>query len=191
MNAEPRDDKAAGSAGQAPEHRGDAGQDDAEHDPTGLELARQVSRSVRSRGVSARPRRKRPRQIDPQRSGARADDRDPQLVSDAMGRLIDNLGWGRELNVHMVMGRWSELVGSAIADHATPESYRDGVLVVRAESTTWASALRLEAPRVVAILNADLGQGTITSIEVRGPSAPSWKHGRRSVQGRGPRDTYG
>lgn len=183
MNPTPEENSATSSTPEPP--------GDCEHDPTGLELARQIARSVRSRGVSARPRKKRPRQVDPQRSGARADDRDPQPISDALGRVVDNLGWGRDLNVHMVMGRWGELVGSAIAEHATPESYRDGVLVVRAESTTWASALRLEAPRIVAILNADLGQGTITSIDVRGPSAPSWKHGRRSVQGRGPRDTYG
>nr|NLD40552.1 DUF721 domain-containing protein [Actinomycetales bacterium] len=26
---------------------------------------------------------------------------------------------------------------------------------------------------------------------VLGPKAPSWKHGIRSVPGRGPRDTYG
>jgi predicted nucleic acid-binding Zn ribbon protein len=78
------------------------------------------------------------------------------------------------------------------AQHSHPESYADGVLVVRAESSTWASALRSIAPNLVAELNSQLGDGIVRRIEVRGPTAPSWKHGPRSVRdGRGPRDTYG
>ena len=58
-----------------------------------------------------------------------------------------------------------------------------------------ATATRLaKAGAKVAIfdLNAELGEGSVVRIEVRGPAAPSWKHGIRSVRdGRGPRDTYG
>jgi predicted nucleic acid-binding Zn ribbon protein len=72
-----------------------------------------------------------------------------------------------------------------------PESYKDTVLTVRAESTTWASSLRTIAPQLVAILNENLGQGTVTRVQVVGPESPNWKKGRRSVPGRGPRDTYG
>jgi len=31
----------------------------------------------------------------------------------------------------------------------------------------------------------------VTRVLVVGPEAPNWKKGRRSVPGRGPRDTYG
>ncbi|MDN5961949.1 MAG: DciA family protein, partial [Propionibacterium sp.] len=61
----------------------------------------------------------------------------------------------------------------------------------RAESSTWASALRLLAPQLVAELNRRLGDGSVIRVDVRGPAAPSWRHGRRTVNGRGPRDTYG
>ena len=45
---------------------------------------------------------------------------------------------------------------------------------------------------MIARLNDELGDGTVTVVEVRGPNAPSWKKGLRSVRdGRGPRDTYG
>jgi predicted nucleic acid-binding Zn ribbon protein len=47
------------------------------------------------------------------------------------------------------------------------------------------------APQLVAMLNEQLGQGTITMIKILGPDAPSWKKGRFTVPGRGPRDTYG
>ncbi|MFZ1282737.1 MAG: DUF721 domain-containing protein, partial [Propionicimonas sp.] len=46
-------------------------------------------------------------------------------------------------------------------------------------------------PQLVARLNDQLGQGTVERVVVVGPSAPSWKKGKRSVPGRGPRDTYG
>ena len=37
----------------------------------------------------------------------------------------------------------------------------------------------------------ELGPGTVRDITVLGPAAPSWKHGKLHVKGRGPRDTYG
>ena len=76
--------------------------------------------------------------------------------------------------------------------HSHPESYADTVLTVRADSTAWATQLRYLAPRLVAMLNEQLGDGTVTLIKVLGPDAPAWKKGLRSVRdGRGPRDTYG
>jgi predicted nucleic acid-binding Zn ribbon protein len=52
--------------------------------------------------------------------------------------------------------------------------------------------MRLLAGTVVRRLNQELGDGTVTVIDIEGPAGPSWKKGRRSVRdGRGPRDTYG
>ena len=45
-----------------------------------------------------------------------------------------------------VFARWPELVGEEVADHCTPESFADGKLVVRTDSTAWATQLRLLAP---------------------------------------------
>ncbi len=96
------------------------------------------------------------------------------------------------LRVRGVIARWEELVGPEVAEHADPESFVDGVLVVRTDSTAWATQLRLLTPQVLGRLNDELGPATVTALEVRGPDAPSWSRGRRSVRGgRGPRDTYG
>ncbi|HIT74199.1 MAG TPA: DUF721 domain-containing protein [Candidatus Avipropionibacterium avicola] len=163
----------------------------AEHDPTGLDLARQVAASI---GASSTGRRRRPKRkrTEGQVSGAHPDDRDPQLLGRAMDRLMDSKGWTAEVNVHTILGRWQVLVGPMMAQHTTPESYRDNVITVRATSTAWATQLRGLAPRIVASLNEQLGQGTVERITVLGPDVPSWNHGRRRVHGgRGPRDTYG
>jgi predicted nucleic acid-binding Zn ribbon protein len=169
----------------------DASSDHSEHDPTGLELAQTVARSL---GAQARRRRRNgwARRVGPQVSGARADDRDPKLLADAVERLVETKGWTTEINVHTLLARWALLVGATNAAHSQPEGYSDTVLTVRTDSTAWATQLRYMAPQLVAMLNEQLGDGTVTRIAVLGPDAPSWKKGRRSVRdGRGPRDTYG
>jgi predicted nucleic acid-binding Zn ribbon protein len=163
-----------------------------EHDATGLDLARTVARSIAG-GQPRGRRRSEPREPgSPQSSGAHPSDRDPKLLAEAMDRLVEAKGWATEINVHSLLARWPSLVVSVNAAHSHPESYTEGVVTVRAESTVWATSLRSIAPQLVARLNEQLGQGTVTRVKVLGPEGPSWKRGRRSVRdGRGPRDTYG
>lgn len=169
---------------------------EAEHDKQGLDLARSVAgrlKGMKGNGP-AKPVRKtrRRRSNDPLSSGARPDDRDPQLLTSALGRLIRDQGWEVDAAVHGVMARWPSIVGAEMAQHCKPESYTDTELTVRTDSTAWATQVRLLAPELVRRLNAELGDGTVTRVNVQGPNAPSWRKGPRTVRGgRGPRDTYG
>lgn len=165
------------------------------HDDTGLDLARAVTRATAGAGTPA-PRRRRaaPGARAPRGkvSGARPDDRDPQLLDSTVDRLVADRGWELDLRVQGVFARWDQIVGPDVAGHSRPESFADGRLVVRTESTAWATQLKLLAATVVRRLNEELGDGTVTALDVLGPQGPSWKKGRRSVRdGRGPRDTYG
>ncbi|MBA2464727.1 MAG: DUF721 domain-containing protein, partial [Nocardioidaceae bacterium] len=120
------------------------------------------------------------------------DDRDPQRLGAAIDRMVAEHGWGTDVAVHAVFGRWESIVGDAVAAHCRPEQYADAELVVRADSTAWATQMRLLAGQVVHRLNSELGDGAVLRIRVLGPQVPSWRRGRRSVRdGRGPRDTYG
>ena len=76
-----------------------------------------------------------------------------------------------------VEGRWHQIVGAELAEHCLPESFDDGVLVVRADSTAWATQVRLLAGTVLARLNDDLGAGTVTRLEVMGPDS---RRGKRA-----------
>ena len=165
----------------------------AEHRPEGLDLARAQTRATAKSTPAARTRqRRKDAPVRGRVSGAHPDDRDPQLLDATLGRLVADHGWALDLRVQGVFGRWAELVGAEVAQHCTPESFADGRLVVRTDSTAWATQLRLLAPTVVRRLNEELGHGTVTVIEVLGPHLPTWKKGPRSARdGRGPRDTYG
>ena len=140
-------------------------------------------------GATARSRWQRP--VTDERSGAHPDDRDPQLLGPTLDRLVADQGWEADAAVGGVMGRWAQIVGAEVAAHAQPVSWADGELVVQTDSTAWATQIRLLAPTLLARLATELGAGAVRSVTVRGPSAPSWKRGLRSVAGRGPRDTYG
>lgn len=171
------------------------------HDETGLDLARSIARGMAGSRRTTQKRSGPPRpgsrggfrgRVDPQASGAHPDDRDPQLLDNTIGRLIAEQGWGTDVRVHGVFTRWEHLVGRDVAAHCTPEAYKEGRLVVRTDSTAWSTQMKLLAPTVLRRLNAELGDGTVTVIDVQGPHLPSWKKGRLSSRdGRGPRDTYG
>ena len=94
--------------------------------------------------------------------------------------------------MHGLFARWDSIVGPEVAQHCRPESYADGQLVIRTDSTAWATQVRLLAPTVLRRLNQELGDETVLRIDVQGPPQPSWRKGLRSVRGgRGPGDTYG
>ncbi|WP_130345352.1 DUF721 domain-containing protein [Herbihabitans rhizosphaerae] len=124
-------------------------------------------------------------------SGAQADERDPQPLGRLAARIAVDRGWNGRLAGGQVFGRWSALVGADVAKHATPISLRDGELTVRAESTAWATQLRILQRQLIVKIAKGVGDGVVKKIKVQGPSAPSWRHGPRHVRGRGPRDTYG
>jgi predicted nucleic acid-binding Zn ribbon protein len=141
-------------------------------------------------GSAADGRRRRFRDTSA-RSGAHPDERDPQTLDASLGRLVEDRGWQTDAKVGGVMGRWAAVVGDELASHCEPVSFEDGELVVVASSTAWATQLRLLAPTLVRRLSAELGEGLVTQVTIQGPRAPSWKRGRLTVRGRGPRDTYG
>ncbi|HET6393700.1 MAG TPA: DciA family protein [Blastococcus sp.] len=156
------------------------------------DIARAALEAARA-ASAARPQPTRRRIAGPRRkwtgAGPGADDPQP------LGRLVDSLvteqDWSERTRVGAVFGRWSALVGPDIAEHCRPETLTEGELLVIAESTAWATQLRLLAPTILGKLRAQVGGDVVTRLRVVGPTAPSWKKGPRSVRGRGPRDTYG
>ncbi|WP_240136987.1 DUF721 domain-containing protein [Streptomyces sp. MUM 178J] len=193
-----------GPAGDVPGASGAAGATgaggaSAVPEPSGVDLARVALRAAkeqaRARGAAAQ-QKKQARRGGGLRSGARADGRDPLPLGAAINRLITERGWETPAAVGGVMGRWPQIVGEDLAKHCVPLKYDDDpaerVLTVQCDSTAWATQLRLLAPRLVARLNEDLGQGTVRLIKVLGPGGPRWSPGPLRAPGsRGPGDTYG
>lgn len=165
-------------------------------EPVADDLATGALRSARSiasgRGSGRPARLRRRRQPGGGYSGARPDERDPALIGSILPAAMAELGWVRPLAQARLMGQWASVVGADIAARCQPVSLVDGELKVSAESTAWATQLRLMAPQILGRIARELPAGVVTKLIITGPSAPSWKHGPWSMHGgRGARDTYG
>lgn len=162
-----------------------------------LARARQAARAKGLRPGSRRSRGRPPAERGTSSTGAGTqrrdgqDGRDPSLLGEQMDRLLFDRGWNVDVAIGSVMGRWPAIVGADVAAHCSPMTFSDGVLTVRAESTAWATQLRLMSSSILGRLESEVGQDTVTELLVQGPSAPSWTRGPRKSTGPGPRDTYG
>ena len=107
----------------------------------------------------------------PRRRGRSRRD-DPQPLSTALDGLLADQGWRTAAAVGSVFGRWDQLVGPDVAAHTRPERFSDGELVVLADSSAWATQVRLLTSAVLRRLNEELGHGTVTKVVVRGPAPP-------------------
>lgn len=176
----------------------------------GPELARAVLDAARARREAARPRRRTPggpelaggdrtslaggsgsgRRLRGY-SGPGPDPRDPQLLGSVLARLVKARGWQRPAAEATVFGEWERVVGPEVAKHSRPVKLENGELTVEAESTAWATQLRLLAASLIQRIAAVVGHNVVRKLHIHGPAAPSWSRGPRRVPGRGPRDTYG
>jgi len=194
----PRDDDeltGVGAAGETagPGATGEAiGPDPSGAASTGADIARDaLARARANRPLPEQRRRRRVRRAE-QRSGARPDDRDPKPFGAAVRELLRDRGWDDTMSVATVMGQWEALVGPDVAAHCRPERLDEGTLVLVAESTAWATQLRLLSRSIVERLAREVGPNLVRQVRVKGPATPDWRHGpRRVTGGRGPRDTYG
>lgn len=187
------DDEAAGGIDPASETETDASSpDDLDAASSALARARRAARDKGLRPGAPVARRRKAADLDRGLTRSGRDGRDPAALGDQVDRLLRDRDWRVDIAAGSVMGRWAEIVGPDVAQHAAPVSFDAGILTVRAESTAWATQLRWLTSTLIARMNDEVGAGVITDLRVVGPAAPSWKRGPRSVRdGRGPRDTYG
>ncbi len=161
----------------------------------GPELAHAVLDAARARRA-ARPATRRSNTAGGGRrlrgySGPGPDPRDPQPFGALLDKLVKARGWQRPAAEARIFGTWGTLVGDDLASHCRPVKLENGELTIEAESTAWATQLRLLTGRLLTRIGAEIGRNLVTRIHVHGPVAPSWVKGHKRVRGRGPRDTYG
>ena len=117
--------------------------------------------------------------------GPGADVRDPQPLGAATRDLAKTRGWSARVAEGTVFGRWPWWsVSRSPSTRHRPRCAR--ALTVSAESTAWATQLRMVQAQLLAKIAAAVGDGVVTSLKIVGPVAPSWRKGRYHIAGRGP-----
>ena len=126
-----------------------------------------------------------------QRGSRSGSSRDPELVGSAVEGFLAEQGWQGSAAMARLAESWADVVGAEVAAHVTVESWTEGELVLRADSTAWATQVRLLSDSLRRQVAHAVGEELVGTITVKGPDAPSWRAGPRVVKGRGPRATYG
>ncbi|HET6963597.1 MAG TPA: DUF721 domain-containing protein [Acidimicrobiales bacterium] len=91
----------------------------------------------------------------------------PRRVEESLQRISRSMGGSDAGVLGVVFSHWEEAVGPAIADHATPLSLRDGVLVVGVAESAWATQLRFLERQILDRLREAAGRDVATRIDVR------------------------
>ncbi len=117
---------------------------------------------------------------------------EPGKLSEVLDELVSSRNWKKGIAEGNLFSNWREIVGDEVASHCEPITLLDGRLTIRAETTAWATQLRLIQDEILKALQTRSEGVLVEELAVIGPSAPSWKRGLRSIRGaKGPRDTYG
>jgi predicted nucleic acid-binding Zn ribbon protein len=133
-----------------------------------------------------KPRRRAARPAKPHPGGG-----DPQAFGAALAKLLKDRGWQQPAAEATVFGQWERVVGPEVAEHSRPVRLAGTELTIEADSTAWATQLRLLAGSLLKQIAAEVGHGVVKSLRIHGPAAPSWRRGPLRAPGPGPRDTYG
>ena len=145
------------------------------------DIARELFRSYRTRS----------RKTNNQEED-RSKKEDPEKLSNILSDLVTTRDWKKGIAEGTLFTKWREIVGNEIADHCEPITLFEGRLTIKAESTSWATQLRLITPDLLKNIRSRSEGALVEELTVIGPNAPSWKRGLRTIRGaRGPRDTYG
>ena len=105
--------------------------------------------------------------------------------------LAKTRGWSTQVAEGTVFGQWQRWSGSRSPNTRRRRRCSDGVLTVTAESTAWATQLRMMQAQLLAKIAAAVGDGVVTSLRITGPVRAVVAQGPTHIAGRGPRDTYG
>lgn len=116
-------------------------------------------------------------------------------MDEVLRRWVRDHGVEAEIGAGGLAALWEDIVGSDVAGHVVPDGVTevDGAreLLLRADSTAWATQVRLLSPQIQVRIREALGPGIVDRIKVLGPAPPRRPSGPRRVPGPGPRDTYG
>ena len=117
---------------------------------------------------------------------------DPQPLSSVFNEVIANRDWKQGIAEGNLFSEWEKIVGSDVAQHASPLTLLEGKLTIQTTSTAWATQLRLISADLLKTIRDSAPGALVDELVILGPHAPSWKRGLRTIRGsKGPRDTYG
>lgn len=104
--------------------------------------------------------------------------RDPNELFGILENFASNNRWKKQLSIAQLRVSWSQVVGQGIAQHCEISQISNGVLIIRAQSTVWATQLSYLLPQLKKKISQYLNEIEIKEIKVIGPTTSglgSWE----------------
>lgn len=90
----------------------------------------------------------------------------PETVGSVLDQILQRADFGERLRGARLEQRWADIVGEDLARHCTPVRLAGRILVLRAESQTWATQLRYLTGEIRQRIEDELGEGRIDQIRI-------------------------
>ncbi len=92
---------------------------------------------------------------------------EPRPLEDGLDRVARSIGVPSAAALSVIFGRWSDLVGEAVAANCQPVGLEKSHLTVAAHDPAWSTQLRLLEPVVIERIDELVGPRAVTKIVVR------------------------
>lgn len=86
--------------------------------------------------------------------------KEPVPISEVLDQVLKSAGLQGTVRAHLVLNRWKEIAGEAVAAHADPVRIEEGVLYLKAENGAWRSQLHFMKGELIRKIN-DLAEKRI------------------------------
>jgi predicted nucleic acid-binding Zn ribbon protein len=95
---------------------------------------------------------------------------DSSQGGNSLGESITEYLYGQGLEELQILAKirvlWADVVGEQVAQHAQPESLRDGELWVTVDQPAWATELRFVANDIISKLDEQLASVSVSALKV-------------------------
>jgi predicted nucleic acid-binding Zn ribbon protein len=88
-------------------------------------------------------------------------------LKEIINQLIELKDWGEGIAFAKIKEEWIEIVGENFAEHIEPQKLKDGVLHLKADSSTWRTEMLIRKQLLIDKLNSFCGKNIIKSIKIR------------------------
>lgn len=88
----------------------------------------------------------------------------PELLSTILTQRLAALGLTKRVKAHQAVTLWPKVVGEKIAAESQAVRIEEGKLVVRVPKSVWRQELINLKPRLIAKINAVIGQAVVGDI---------------------------
>lgn len=89
------------------------------------------------------------------------------VFADALSSVLKQHGLEKRIKEHELLERWNEIVGTTMANYASPKRLVNGTLYIQVMNATWRHEISLRRTELIAAINKKLGCDLIKEIELR------------------------